>query len=306
MADASQKKLRQMLELLIMLSSKYGRTKKTLSEHFGTSTKTIERYLDTFRDVGLVVDKNQEGYIKINKEESDYKDLSELLHFSEEESGILSNAIDSIEATSGLKEQLKKKLYSIYNFDRVATPLVKKHNQKIVEELSQAITAQKQVRLINYSSSSSQNISDRLVEPFNFTQNYTSLWAYEPLSDTNKTFKINRISKIKMETTDFMFADKHHKNDLDVFRMSGDSKTEIKLLLTVKAYNLLIEEYPSAEKYISKLKNDKFELLTEITNLKGVGRFVLGLPLDVSITYPQDLKDYVRSEMEKGLRKLEE
>jgi predicted DNA-binding transcriptional regulator YafY len=305
MAEASHRKLRQMLELLIMLgSSKYGRDKKSLAEHFEISEKTVNRYFDTFTEAGFVIDKKN-GLFSINKKETEYKDLSELLHFSEDESEILSKAIDSIETTTDLKEQLKLKLYSIYNFDRVATPLAKKHNNKIISLLTQAIENKKQVILKNYSSANSQNISDRLVEPFNFTHNYTSVWAYEPETNTNKTFKIDRISKIEILKSDFMFEKNHKKNDLDVFRMSSDKKIEIKLILSIKAFNLLIEEFPRAEKYTKKLKNDKFELTTKIADFKGVGRFIMGLPKDIEINYPQELKEFILAEMKKGIMKFE-
>ena len=305
MSDASQKKLRQMLEMLIMLTNKYGRSKASLAEYFSISIKTVERYLETYREVGFIIDKLDADFFRINKENSEYKDLSELLHFSEDESEILTKAIDSIDTTTELKEQLKKKLYSVYNFDRVATPLAKKHNRNIIEIVSEAIEAKKQVILLNYSSANSQNIRDRLVEPFNFTHNFTAVWAYECDTMTNKTFKIDRISKIQIQESSYCFEEKHKKNELDVFRMSSNHKIEIKLIMTIKAYNLLIEEFPRAEKFTKKIKNNKYEFLTTIADMKGVGRFIMGLPEDVEIVFPQELKNYVVSIMRKGIENFD-
>jgi proteasome accessory factor C len=306
LGQTSQEKLRRMLELLIMLGeSKYGRSKKSLAEHFGKDVKTIGRYIETFESVGFVISETQKGFYKIDKMHSDYKDLSELLHFSEDESEILSNAIDSIAATTELKEQLKSKLYSIYNFDRIATPLAKKHNQKIILMLTKAIESKKQVLLINYSSSNSKNVSDRLTEPFNFTHNYTAVWAYEPEAGINKTFKIDRISKVEILNSDFIFEEKHKKNDLDVFRMSSEKKIPVKLNLSLKAFNLLTEEFPRAEKYTKKLSENKYELNTTVADLKGVGRFILGLPQDVEIINPESLKKHVYDIMKKSLINFE-
>lgn len=304
MAEASQRKLRQMLDLLIMLSNKYGRDKKSLAERFGLSEKTIGRYIETFKNVGFVIDKNEDGFFKINKEESKYKDLSELLHFSEDESLILSKAIESIDATNTLKDQLKKKLYSIYNFDRVATPIVKKHNKRIIQKLSKAISNSKQAILIKYSSSNSQKISDRLIEPFDFTQNYTSVWAYESESGFCKTFKINRITNVEILNKKYNFKEKHKKGNLDVFRMTGTENIKVKLILSIKAYNLLIEEFPQAEAFTSKKKNNLYCFETEIHSFYGIGRFILGLPEDIEIIKPQKLKDYVITEMQKGIKKI--
>ena len=119
-----QIKLQRMLEMLIMLGNPFGRTKKGLAEHFQLSEKTIGRYINTFKDVGFIVEKKG-GYWRINKEESNYKDLSQLLHFSQEESFVLRRAIEELNTTDTIKEELTHKLYSLYNYDRVATPVIK-------------------------------------------------------------------------------------------------------------------------------------------------------------------------------------
>ena len=305
MSDASQRKLRNMLEILIMLgTSRYGRTKKSLAEHFGISLKTIDRYIETFKNVGFVID-YEKGSLKINKEKSNYKDLSELLYFSDDESLILKKAIDSIDASTELKEQLKQKLYSIYNFDRVATPLAKKHHSKIIQKLLKAIEENKQVFLINYNSANSQNIKDRLVEPFEFTSNFSAVWAYEQESNTNKTFKIDRISKVKILPQEMLYKEKHKKNDVDVFRMSSNVRIPVKLQLTLKAKSLLVEEFPRAEKYIEKINENNYLLETQVHDLKGIGRFVLGLPEDITIEYPNELKHYVYKVMLNNYKKFE-
>ena len=304
MSDASQRKLRNMLELLIMLgSSKYGRTKKSLAEHFGVSLKTISRYIETFKDVGFIIDEIQ-GRLKINKENSNYKDLSELLYFSDDESLILKKAIDSIESSSEIKEQLKQKLYSIYNFDRVATPLAKRQHSKNIQKLLKAIEENKQVSLIKYNSTNSQNIKDRWVEPFDFTSNFSAVWAYEPDSETNKTFKIDRISKVKILPQEMLFKENHKKNDIDVFRMSSNIRIPIKLQLTLKAKSLLVEEFPRAEKFIKEKAENNYIFKNEIHDLKGVGRFILGLPEDIIIEYPDELKHYVYEKMLNNYKKF--
>lgn len=304
MAVPSQDKLRKMLEMLIMLGGKYGRTKKALSKHFEISERTVSRYIETFENIGFVVDKNDNRY-KINILESQYKDLSELLHFSEDESFILNKAIESIEATTDLKELLKKKLYSIYNFDRVATPISQKHNLRIIQKITNAISAKKQIAIINYHSANSKNICNRLVEPFDFTQNYTSLWAYEPESGICKTFKISRITNIEISDQDFMFEDNHKKGDLDVFRMNGTAKIHVSLKMTIKAFYLLIEEFPRAEIYTKKINNNSYLFETDVSSVFGIGRFVLGLPQDIEIINTPELRDYVISEMKTGIVNFE-
>lgn len=308
MADASQEKLRKMLEMLVTLAnSTYGRDKKQLAEHFGIDTKTVGRYMATFEEVGFVFDQPRKGFYKIDKLHSEYKDLSQLLYFSEEESTILNRAISEIEAPDQLKDQLVKKLYSIYNFDRVATPLVMKQEQEKVEAVSKAIRTGKQVMLYNYKSNHTGTISDRLLEPFQFVQSFTSFWAYEPESGKNKTFKIARFGKIEVLDSEQLFTDQHIKMNLDVFRMSLDDASmpqTVVLQLSLKAKNLLVEEFPLSEKSITKLDENTYALEIEVNSFKGIGRFILGLTNDIEVIHPKELKLYLQGLMENFLLKL--
>ncbi|MBO5980745.1 MAG: hypothetical protein J6Q12_10005, partial [Bacteroidales bacterium] len=68
----------------------------------------------------------------------------------------------------------------------------------------------------------------------------------------------------------------------------------VKMVLSLRAKNLLIEEYPLAAKDI-KEENGKWVFKSEVYDLAGVGRFVLGLAGEVSIINSPDLEAYVRS-----------
>ena len=111
------------------LDCQYGRTITELSDRFEISQRTVYRYLDTFKQVGFVIE-NTNGYFKIDKENTTVQEISHLLHFSEEEAFILSKAIHSIEDTDELKSKLVKKLYSLYNFDRVIHAISKKEESE--------------------------------------------------------------------------------------------------------------------------------------------------------------------------------
>ena len=59
------------------------------------------------------------------------------------------------------------------------------------------------------------------------------------------------------------------------------------------AKNLLIEEYPLAEKDL-KCEDGKWILDTIVNNLAGVGRFVIGLAAEINITESPELEEYIR------------
>lgn len=55
-----------MLEILLLLSGNFGYSINEIAEKFETTPRTIYRYLDTFKDVGFKVIK-QNGFHRIDK-----------------------------------------------------------------------------------------------------------------------------------------------------------------------------------------------------------------------------------------------
>ncbi len=289
---SDQAKFQKMLEVLLLLDCRYGRTILEISERFGISQRTVYRYLDTFRQVGFVL-VNTNGYLKIDKSNSSVQDIGNLLHFSEEEAFILSKAIHSIENTTELKENLVKKLYSLYDYDRVIHAIAKKEESENIYTLLQAIKQQKQVVLKSYKSGNSKNIRDRIVEPIDFTINYTGVWCYDVEDGLNKVFKTSRIATVSLLDTSWLYKLNHNKGIIDIFRIQSFNPIAIQLKLSIVAHNLILEEFPLSEKYLTKINDDEYLLETQVGSYLGVGRFVLGLPSEIQIISPQAFKDYI-------------
>ena len=109
-----QPKIERMLRLMKMLTANTLYTVDDIAERLGMSRRTVYRYIDTFRDAGFVIKKN-DGIIRLDKESPHFKDISQLVHFTEEEAVILKRAIECIDDTNLLKQNLKRKLYSVYD-----------------------------------------------------------------------------------------------------------------------------------------------------------------------------------------------
>ena len=298
---STQSGLQKMLEMLIMLNCKYGRTLRELCGEFDISERTAYRYIETIRNAGFVIARHEslgKHYYRINKEESLYRDISELLHFSKEEAYILSRAIHSIDQENEIKNNLIKKLYSLYDFDRVAVPIIRKENSRNIHRLMEAINNKQQVILKRYQSSNSNRISDRLIEPMGFTTNFISLWGFDTENLRNKLFKTSRIGDVELSGTGWQYEDNHHIGFVDVFRFSSYEKIPVKLKLSLMAKNLLIEEYPLAEQYIKEKENNTYIFEAEVASLAGVGRFVLGLIDEVAIHCPESLKVYLKQKIQ--------
>lgn len=88
--------------------------------------------------------------------------------------------------------------------------------------------------------------------------------------------------------------EKHHKIGIvDIFRSYGFETTPIKLLLNYRAYGYLCDEFPLAKQYLNKTGMRSYELCAEVCNYSQVTRFCLGLPNDVEVISPDDLKEHI-------------
>jgi predicted DNA-binding transcriptional regulator YafY len=162
-----------------------------------------------------------------------------------------------------------------------------------VEQLATAMRNRHQVVLVNYHSASSNDISDRIVEPIHFGDNYQSIIALDTKDKVCKQFKLDRIGDVIEKRVRFKFPDYHKENTTDIFGFTGKIKASVTLLLTLRAWLLLREEHPLAIPYTKQLDNG-YEFKGPVSNYAGIARFVLGLLNEVTIVEPQEFKDYVK------------
>jgi GH15 family glucan-1,4-alpha-glucosidase len=82
---------------------------------------------------------------------------------------------------------------------------------------------------------------------------------------------------------------------MDIFRMTGDTPIPVKLQLTLLAKNVLVEEYPEAQKdLIPTTDDDRWILETEVYQMEGVGRFYMGLAGEIEIIEAKGLREYAQ------------
>ncbi len=290
-----QPKVERMLRLMMMLTANSRYSIDELADKLDTSPRTIYRYIDTFKEAGFVVSKKGDCF-RLDKKSRYFKDISQLVHFTEEEAYILNSAIESIDPTNVIKQNLKAKLASVYDFKMLAECVVKGDNAKNVNSLVEAIEEKKQVILHNYTSAHSGSVSDRLVEPLSFTTNYIQIWAYEVSSGKNKLFKVSRIGSVEILGNGWEYEKEHKEGLMDIFRMNSFEKIPVKLKLGLRAASLLVEEYPLGEKFLSPVPDNAnhFILDTWVCGYEGIGRFVLGLLDDVEILEGDGLKEFLK------------
>ena len=287
-----QPKLERLLRLMKLLTANTTYDIDQLAERLQMSRRTVYRYIDTYREAGFVIKKSG-NCIRLDKESPHFRDISQLVHFTEEEAVILKNAIESIDDSNLLKQNLKRKLCSVYDNKTLADTVVRGRNAPNIRRLIEAIEERRQVVLHGYRSAHGGEVRDRRVEPFAFTTNYVQVWCYDPEAHACKLFKTSRIGAVLPLGDEWAHEAEHREGFMDVFRMNGHDRHRIRLRLGMLAHNLLVEEYPLAERDLAPDGESHWLLETEVAGFAGVARFVAGLLDDVEIVDSPELKRYV-------------
>jgi predicted DNA-binding transcriptional regulator YafY len=278
-------------------------TIQELQDTLGMSERTIYRYIDTFKAAGFAVEKVRGNVYRLVNMKRPYPDLSKIVYFSEEEAYIVNRLIDSLDNTNALKQGLHRKLAAIYDATSIADYVDKKSNSANIQALADAAKSKKMAVLKNYESSHSGDIRDRKVEPFAFTTNYLDVWCFDPEDGRNKRFKISRIDEVLVLDEPWVAEAEHSSSEIDAFRMSGPNTYHVRLQLSLQAKNLLLEEYPLAEKSIRK-SGEHYIFDDDVRAMEGVGRFVIGLASDIAILDGAELRDYIRDFVIRHLEKV--
>ena len=295
-----QPRVERTLRLMRLMSGNAYLTVEQLARRLDTSTRSIYRYIDTFKTCGFAVEKIDDSIYRLISMPSGYKDLQKLVYFSEEEARVLTYLIESLDETNSLKSSLYRKLCAVCDTKSIKEYSGTSKNAANVQALGNAMKDRKTVILKDYSSSSSGTVRDRVVEPFEFTNNHIDIWAYDCEKKDVRLFKIARIGWVDILPIDWQHGDEHDKGYLDAFRMQGKTQTHVRLEMTLRARNLLCEEFPLAIPDVTE-KDGKFIFDSMVSKMEGVGRFVIGLMGDIRVLDSPELvayiNDYIRINM---------
>lgn len=277
----NQNKILRVLQLIALLKKEPAKSIRFLSGILESTDRTVYRYLDLIKELGFELQRDQHNRYSIFNE-----DEIESYSFSDEEVNLLKELLLSAGKDSILKDSILKKIYFKSEIAIHGNHILKAHLGKIVEKLSEAIQNEKRVILKDYHSANSQKISNRLVEPITFSENYHSLIAFEVETGENKYFNIERITDIIELNTNQEFQEKHKTDKPDIFGFSelNGKKFDVELRLTLRAYLILKEEYPLVQPHVKKESNkETYLLICSVNNPKAITRFILGFPEDVEV-----------------------
>ena len=85
--------------------------------------------------------------------------------------------------------------------------------------------------------------------------------------------------------------------------MTGYANSHVRMQLSVRAKNLLIEEYPLAEKEITRDGN-YWILDTVVNDFAGICRYYVGLIPEIKVLEGEELLEYARAYLNKCAKKI--
>jgi predicted DNA-binding transcriptional regulator YafY len=287
----NQHKILRVLQLISLLQKEPAKSIRFMSGFIESTERTVYRYLDLIKELGFELerDQNKRYFIKGGL----YDDAES---FTNEEVELLKELLLSSGKQSKLKDSVLKKIYFKSEIAVHGNHILNAHLGKIVQKLSFAIQQENKVILKSYHSANSQKIDDRLVEPIAFTDNYTSICAFEEATQNNKYFNVERITDVEQLDAKQEYKNLHKLDPVDVFGFTewNGEKFDIQLRLSLRAYVILKEEYPLVQPYLKKEPNKETYLLEcNVNNPKTITRFILGFPKDVEVVGSEKYKSFI-------------
>jgi proteasome accessory factor C len=287
----SQSKMSRLLRLLMLLNNTRTYSMQELEERTEMSDSTLYRYLDTFEEAGFLINRHN-GRYNLKAEDKNVRSLNKLFHFSEEEAYILYQTLSLLEKSSPVKEKLIHKLHTLYDFRSMAAA---QQNSRIglISTITTAIDEKKQLEIVAYRSSNSDTITNRIVEPFRFLDDHAAIWCFDIADNQCKQFRLARMESVQLSATGWQYENDHLVPFCDAFRLSAPTPiATVVAKLSLKAYNLLIEEFPLSQPYI-KTDVHQYMLAIPVADYHGIGRFVMGLWDEITVVEPEDFLNFL-------------
>lgn len=271
-------------------------TRHALAERYGVHPDTIEGDFQAIQTAGFHLDRD-ERYRYFLVLEKPYRQLKDLLHFSEEDQALLYQAIDNLSVGTERALKLKAKLGSLYDYGRLGHAYLRKPYLAKVDLLEQARQEKKQVILESYRSSNSNTISDRRVEPIHVSPADDMVHTYDVDKRVVNHFRISRFVRVNILEAPWQFEGWHNVRHTDPFRIVGNEQVMVHLRMSVGAFNELVERFPMAKSYIQEAQEEgMYDFQCPVNDhFLGLSNFILGFyHQGIEILQPESLREHLR------------
>ena len=277
----------RIFRLIRLLQRKPHKLVAELATLLEVDRRQIYRDLELLEEIGYLIDKDSKNRYFLFLPESDETSL----RFTPEESQFLCGLVSNL-TSHPFKKSLLQKLYQYNDLLPLADSVYQTQIAREIRKLQEALHQKHLVCLHAYHSVSSGQISDREVQPLHFSEDYLYIKAYELSSNSVKSFKLERIGEVIPLEKKGTYEGEVWENDL--FGCTGPKPLAIELLLSHRAYRLLIEEFPPSQAFVTQVEHAlPYRALLTVRAFEGVGRFILGLPGEIRVKGPRELQAYL-------------
>lgn len=293
----NQNRIYRLFQLINYLKARPAKSVRSIESFLDTSERTVYRYLDLLKDLGFTIEKDSNNKIFIASTAD-----TDLIPFTAQEAEYMKMLILSAGKENQLAQSVLQKVQQSSEIQLGANSLFKAHLAKIVEQISVAIIEGKQLLIKGYNSANSQSVTDRLVEPTCFTDNYDSVSAFEIKTRLNKYFNIERMTGVEVLDTPMNHETQHEFYKPDIFGFQGKSMNkEIELEMSMKAYLLLKEEFPMSAAFIRSIpETSKYYFKANVQSFQAPGRFVLGFLEEVQVLGSKEFIRFIQKVVKKN------
>ena len=270
----------RLAKLILCLSTNVNRPLEEIARLIDCSIRTLYRYLIYLEDAGFRL---VHLYGKVYKLEGLQAFLPALQQFpAQSDASSIAGIADS---------KIYRPGYPVRSIPYLENCI---NNAKL---LLKATREHRKVRLINYESSSRNCVCDRIVEPYDYNWYYVYTWAYDLKEHRNLLFRTSRIGQVEILDQEWTETHRHRRYSLDIFGCSSVKTQQVKLRLTMRAHNLLIEEHPQAIPFCNPDGND-WILDVPVCGFQGVGSFILSIPHQITILQGDGLRKYLHARLD--------
>lgn len=291
------------LDLILLLTDTNRYTAQQLADRLGITRRNLYNYLEYLRTCGFRLIKSGTTY-RLDRGSTFFRRLHENIALTEDEAAYICKTLDAHDHDAHASRTVRAKLARQFNLADDSTPEIVSRIDRNLAQLRRAMAEELMVTLHDYSSPHSATVSDRIVEPFLLLNDNRDVRCHEIRTHTNKTFKLARIGSVELLDVPWIAQKEHRMVFTDLFMFSGEDRHRVTLSLGQLSRNLLLEEYPAAQAFLSDDGNGRWTFSADVASMLGVGRFVLGLLHDIQVLGDDDFRAYIAAQISAMQQKI--
>lgn len=295
-------KFERLFSLFNYLTFNRNKTVKDLARLLGTGVKTIYRYIETFRDLGFGLSTVYGTVYRITSFPKELLQLNRSFMMLQNSSGVGALAMPYEEEHS--KDSSTYEILQEYKENSAYTkvPYLRRFAQNAMK-LMQASKEHKVVILHGYESNKRNSICERIVEPFDFCWYFNYLWAYDLEKKQNLMFRVTQISEVEILDADWTENKRHKRQSFDVFGYNGHHTRHVRLRMSMRAKNRMLDQYPMTIRAVSQIKGTTDWIFdADLCSYRAVARFYQGHCSEIEILEGEGLEDFAIDQMERQLQ----